>query len=173
MKPRPLQRLTIWSMVFSVFFMEKLLSMGLRIKKYPKPSYFGSGRTRLSCCARVWSLGRFPYDSGWSTGRLAALPSPSLRSKLPRSPLLRTSFCPWFHLNFLPPGGRTLDPGNGGRPAGHFLPTAHGRLWARSRGPCTGRPLSCAGYTGSLLPLLAIYRHSTTLLANCQGHCSD
>lgn len=131
--------------------------MGLGIKKYPKPSYFGSGRTRLSCCARVWSLGRFPYDSGWSTGRLAALPSPSLRSKLPRSPLLRTSFCPWFHLNFLPPSGRTLDPGNGGRPAGHFLPTAHGRLWARSRGPCTGRPLSCAGYTGLLLPLLAVW----------------
>ena len=51
-----------------------------------------SGNVGLSSCGLGTWPGRFPYDSGWSTARIAALRSPSLQSKRPYVPILRSSY---------------------------------------------------------------------------------
>lgn len=52
---------------------------------------------------------------------------------------------------------------------GHFLPIASGGLGRGPRGPCTVRPLSCAGIIRLLFPVIAVCGDdSIILLAGCQ-----
>ena len=57
---------------------------------------------------------------------------------------------PWCHLNS-EHDRSALEPGNGGGPAGHFLPTAYGRLPRDLRTPLTSRIVRTAGEVETVL----------------------
>ena len=154
--------------------MQCVLSLGCPLFPYPPgaagtkkaPSLSAQGE-QLSRSARVWTLGRFPFGSGWSAGRPAALRSPSLRSKLPRSPLLRASPCPWFHLN-----SRSTDAHSFPVTAGNRRGISSPRSRVPSRpalGGLAPSALSLAPRRRLLFPVTALSSHHTTIPPACQA----